>query len=1824
MLRLLIQAYKTAHSAPFHPHKSMNETVQISENKAKHGKIPAWIFEILLVLVLLTGALLRLRGIYWGEFTYMHPDERFLVWVGTDIQPIGTDSAQIGPAPRADQPGMTWRAQYPQELPDCLEWGGYFDAACSPLNPNNRGHSFYVYGTLPMFLTRYVVEWIYGHSGFTEMTKVGRPLSALADLFLIFLVYLTAARLFNRRVAVLAAAFSALAVLQIQQSHFFTMDTFITAFTMLAFYYAVQVSLIRDPEQNDPNDVLNPSNPSQLSFLKQPYFWPSIGFGLALGLAVSSKINAVLVAWTLPAGMVMSLICLPKGKRERWFFQALGSLALSAFLSVLIFRIFQPYAFTGPGFFGLKPNPQWVATLRELMAQGAGDIDFPPSLQWARRSITYSGVNLVLFGLGLPLGLLAWAGFLWAGWRMLRSEWQRMALLWTWTAFYFGWQSMAFNPTMRYQLPVYPTLAIFGAWIVLDIYDRARSGSLPRWFKPAAVGIGTTVLMLTLAWAVGFSNIYAWPFTRIDASRWIYQNVPGPINLIIGTSEGTYSQIVPFPYNGLARTTAPYQVNFTAKASGILGSVFLPHVADKSSAVGTVSLNLTISSLPDGESPVGSALIAVTPVPGGHDYILLPDMPIHLLQDELYYLTLAAPEGSPAIEICGQITPGIQGQIDFTEIAIDIPDQCHATDQSVLSLPFTSSQNGFLTQLVLAQVKEGENNPRQATTIDVRITATNPPGISLVSSLKSSFDPGPDGRGQGYILSFEPGLAVVEGQNYLFELVVQPGGSPLYIEGSAVANEGDWDDGLPLRLDGYDGFGSIYTPGLNFNMYTDDNQDKLTRFETILDQTEYIFISSNRQWGSLPRLPERFPLSTLYYRELLGCPEENTIFWCYAVAEPGMFQGSLGFELAFISQSNPAIGSLAINDQFAEEAFHVYDHPKVLIFRKTAAYDPEIARAILGSADLDHVVRITPKKAGPFPANLLLPEERLNEQTKGGTWSESFNPEALQNKFPVLGVVVWYAFIWLLGILVYPALHLAMPGLSDRGYPLARVLGMLVLAYLVWVAGSARIPFNRATISAALLIMAVAAGFLAYIQRDELRTEWVEKRRYFLMIEGLALGFFILFLLVRLGNPDLWHPWKGGEKPMDFAYFNAVLKSTSFPPYDPWFAGGTLNYYYYGFVLVGVPVKFLGIVPAFAYNLILPTMFSLTAMGAFSAVWNLVRRSRFFPALAASFGMAILGNLGTLRMILRGYQIVVDSRFAQEGPNLFERIRATFQGFTMVLAGANLPYGIGDWYWIPSRVMPPGDNAITEMPAFTFLYADPHAHMFALPLTLLCLVGILAVVLGRARWRSSGAALLSLSILALAIGALWPTNTWDFPTYLALGIVAVGYTFWRYLPVTQDTFRSNRLLNPLAQLPVLTKRLLLTISPVILLVVLANILYTPYYQWYGQGYSSIEAWKGPITPLSSYFTHWGLFLFILVGWLVWESVDWMSKTPLSSARKLDGYWEIIYILLALLLVMVAVLVIKVPLPDSMTTGQLGLARSVVVGILIQPVIIALLALPLAAWAGVLLLRPGQTDAKRVVLFMTGTAFVITLVVEVIVLKGDIGRQNTVFKLYLQAWTLFAISAAAALGWIFKSFSRWASGWRHSFQFGLILLAGITALFPILGGTAKIRDRMAVEAPHTLDGMAYMQYAEYNESGTIMDLNQDYQLIRWMQNTIQGSPVIVEANSGNLYRWYSRITINTGLPGVVGWEWHQQQQRALTPPDWVSTRLREINAFYESTSTELAANFLQKYNVEYVVVGQLERITYAGPGLDKFDTLNGELWQEIYRQQDTVLYKVTKP
>jgi len=1781
----------------------------------------SWLYDVLFLLVLVLAGYLRLTGGDWGEGQHQHPDENFLAGVLGSLQAHKCADETI-PVEAC-----------PAEQKQWMGIGDYFDSKASTLNPYNRGYAFFVYGNLPMTIVRVAAE----ATDQFDVKMLGRQFSALADLFTILILYFIVSRLYDRRVALLASLFSALTVMQIQQSHFFTTDLFVNPFAFLAIYFAVEI-VNRDSRRDASTGSTHRTGDStilQFSSLKSltsnyqlsrsipvglfthPLFLLSLGFGIAYGMALASKVNIYPLAILLPGAFALRYFitdrhaitandrpqaveettvsgdtltgeAVSKGQRSaitNYSLLITACLLAGGLAALISFRVFQPYAFDGIGL-----NPQWVANIQEQRAQAKGDADLPWNLQWARRSNLYSFTNLTAWGLGLPLGILAWIGFLTMGWRILKGEW-RHALLWGWTAAYFLWQSLQFNPTMRYQLPIYPLFAMMAAWAVFEIPRHSKLRITNYIFGFA----GIVVVILTAAWAFAFQSIYTRDEPRIAASRWIFQNIPGPITLEIQKADASiYNQPLPFPTGVYIQPEAPYQTTFVAQNDGLLREVLLAHVAAVPNQTSS-QLYLTIWQNLNDPQPLASAYTTTLPQDGLSDasQIVIFDQTPALTADQTYYLKFEMVALEGAVNVCGPSHILIQTADQTTEQALDLSAPCAVAFDHPYTISFVPQVTGTLNEITLEHITNADLSTL-ADTHTLNLSISKGPNSTSEQSLASAsvtgtFASANDPRGDTYTLILDQPIALELGTQYYLSLQVDSG--LLSINGASVANETDYDYGLPFRVDGYDAFGGIYRGDLNLQVYWDDNADKLTRFITTLDQTDYIFIPTNHQYAQITRVPERYPLTTLYYRELIGCPIGENIIRCYHEAKPGDYDGRLGFDLVSVFETFPTLGPIVINDQYAEEAFTFYDHPKVLIFKKNENYNSAQVQSILSTVDLTKVVRLTPRQFDDY-SNLLLPADRLASQRAGGTWSELFDYDWIQNKYPWLGLVIWYLFIFILGLAIYPLIRLAMPGLADKGYPLSRALGLVLLGYFAWMAGSVGIPYTRTTIGIVFGLIVLTGAVLAYVQRDELREEWKTKLKYFLLAECIFLSFFIIDLVIRIGNPDLWHPAKGGERPMDFSYFNAVIKSTSFPPYDPWFAGGHINYYYYGFVLVATPVKLLGIAPSIAYNFILPTLFAIVGICAFSLGWNLLAKDReddpsreafilhpssLIAGLSASFLTILLGNLGTIQLLYNKLQQLGALGAFSWDSTFTQRLTWAMQGLTMIFQGATLPIGPGDWYWDPSRVIPPrGGNEITEFPLFTFLYSDLHAHMIVMPLALLAISWALSVVAGRARWKNQASAGLGIVVGGLVIGAAYPTNLSDSYTYLLIGMIALAYSIWRY-----------------AEVESVAKRIALTGGAVIALYVLSTYLYLPYRVWYAQAYSALEPWKGPFTPLASYFTHWTVLLFIVASWMVWETREWMATTPLSALRKLKPYQILIEGALVLFVLILLVL------------QYIGTS-------------VGWIALPLAGWAGILLLNPKLSDIKRFVLFLIGTALLITIVVELFVVRGDIGRANTIFKFYLQAWLMLAACAGAAFAWTLPAFFKWLPGWRLFWQSAMIILLSGAALYTVSGASGKIRDRWIIEAPRSIDSMAFMEYANYDDFGQRLDLSEDYRAIRWMQDNAQGSPVIVEANCPE-YRWCTRFTIYTGLPGVVGWNFHQRQQRVYTT--WVEERVAVVGNFYNSIDIDFTRTFLKTHDVKYIIVGQLERAAYTPEGIAKFEQFDGQYWREVYRDGSTVIYEV---
>ena len=1531
--------------------------------------------EIVLIGVLVLAAALRAVGIDWDRQTHMHPDERFLTMVETSL-----------------------------EFPGSI--GQYFATETSTFNPNNVGHTFFVYGTLPIFLVRIVGEAL-DQVGYDQIHIVGRAASALFDTVSVFLVYLIGARLYSRRVGVLAAAFTATSVLLIQHAHFFVVDSFANTFILAGIYFAVRAM--------DEGKLVH-----------------YVLFGVALGMAVASKISAVPLAGVIVLASIVRLWGIPE--RPPWTHE-LGRLVLAALVSLLTFRILQPYAFLG---FGL--NPLWLNNLMQVESLTSGEGDFPPAWQWAQRiPLLFAFRNLVTYGLGLPLGILAWAGWLWALVRSIRGDWQRHLIPLVWTGAYFLWRGSGFTSAMRYQLPVYPTLALFASWAFWEAWDRAKAIRIRERFNASWLvgGIGALVVLATLAYSIAFATNYAKPFTRHEASAWIYRNIPGPVNFVLDDE-----QFEPISFIGqfVIDSGDPMELFFRNRSEGTASGIYLPYVSGPSST----GLSLTLK---DGDSQIARGSF----------------------------------QGS---------LPGRGGAI---EIAFDRPVELEADKDYSLRLELDSGDN-------------------------------------------------------------------------------------LNVRGSVLVTETSWDDALPLRIEGRDGFASLYT-GVNQELYWADDEDqdgngvsdKLERIVDSLSEGDYLVITSSRQYGSVGRLPQRWPLTVAYYRALFGCPAGVAIEVCAADAQPGEVEGELGYELIATFERNPTLGPLEFKDQLAEEAFTVYDHPKVLIFAKQPEFSAEAVEAALSRVDLSTIQRLPPNEIGSLPPDLMLPEDQLEIQQSGGTWSELFSRESLINRSQPLGVIAWWLMIGLLGLAAFPLVRATFPGLRDGGYPVARLVALLFTAWASWMAGSIGLRYTQGMIFVVVLLMAGISALLAWRDREEIKSIFRERRREILFIEGLALGFFLFDLAIRVGNPDLWHRFLGGEKPMDFSYLNAVLRSSTFPPYDPWYAGGYINYYYFGFVLVGTPIKLLGLLPSVAYNLVIPTLFSMAALAAYAVGTNLVARlgkaydavrnvSPRVAGLAAALSLVVLGNLGTVRLI---YDSLAEVGARDAEASSLGVLNATV-GLGRVLSQQDrLPIGLHHWYWDPSRAItaPPGEaGPITEFPFFTFLYADLHAHMINLPLTVLALAWAISWVLaadrGRAlRWVDR---ILAIGMGALAIGVLAPTNTWDFPVYWTLGALAVAVA-----PILRAR---GFTLKVAAEAVVSVGALLL----------LANLLFRPYYNWYGAGYTEADLWQGSRTSFDSYLTVHGLFLVVLLPWLAWETRQWMAATPLTSLSRIRPYFGLM-IAIALIL-------------------AFGIAFITADGFSIAPLVAIVLL-----WCGALIVRRDYPIEKRIALMMVGTAAALTFLVEAVVLVGDIGRMNTVFKFYLQVWTLFSLAGSAALVWLLADMPAWGPRARYAWSavFALALFGAV--LYPLTATFAKVRDRMAPLTPISLDGMDFMREAVYDDLGQQISLAGDYEAIQWMQENVEGSPVIVEAQIPE-YRWGSRFSIYTGLPAVLGWNWHQRQQRAAVQSLDVPIRADDISEFYVTSSPSAAIEFLDRYGVRYVVVGDLEKLYYET--FDKCQPMDG--------------------
>jgi YYY domain-containing protein len=1791
---------------------------------------------IALGAILAVAAYFRLIGVDWDAGNHLHPDERFLTMVqGSLSLPLACQApVNVAPVP-ADYPtvGRDWYG--------CLL--GYLDTDTSPMNPRNTGHTFYSYGTWAMTLIHLVAR-PFAATDYNQVYLIGRKFSAVLDLLSLILLFAVGARLYDRRVGLLAAALGAGTAFFIQQSHFMTVDGPATFFVMVFFFGAA--GLVRGGRWRWLNAVIA---------------------GIGIGMALATKI----AVWPLApvAVIVLAAEAWRRGNTRQQWLRAIGEIAVIGVIAFIALRLSEPTMFAGPGWPNvvespdrltavtagqwiapewwhtvrnampdaleplLLPDPRWADSMHRISGQVTGyGMDWPPNHQWwGRTDYLFPWQNMVLWGMGLALGITAWLGWGLAAYEIF---WRRRIvhlLPWLWITFVFLYYGGQWGKTMRYFLPIYPALILLAAYLLFKVWDSAKepedvgrpspspntaggggrgAGGLGR--KLGAGALIAIVLGGTLLWGFMVSRLYSRDHSRVAASKWVYHNLPTTFGLTVKDPEsGDYGPGRYLP------VTSPGQLRYEIGTSDYLvsedgwvgpGKVIVP--GDKPVTIDGAQLNFVTD-------PAGDA------------------------GDESFRVVLA--EGSTLDDQGGP---------------------------------------GLILAEGTARVKLDETKP-QTVAVDLPETVLQPGG------------------------------------EYNFWARVT--GAPVSGRPARLAHHTTWDDTVPMGLYGYGPWDEATTEWgegmfgyVELQLYAEDRPDKLDTTIESLKQADYTIATSNRVYGSVAQMPTRFPMTIALFNVLFGQPferdrllqanldamppeageaERQSVTATYDAAAESLAGKDFGIKHVADIHSYPNLGPWEVNDQPAEEAWHVYDHPRVDIW-DVSGMDAEGLRTALAPLTTPEIVtwqwptddrsigarlrkRLPPALAALLPggaagdgsgtvvaeptpelppefelpevipasAVMLSAERREAERTRA---DYIFNLDSVLNQNPALAVLVWYLTLLLVGLFAFPIVASALRNLSDRGWAVARTAGLLITSWLAWLVSSLGwVDHTPALVWAAAAVMGLLSLLLLWRGRNDASGSrfpllaWMRANKRLLVTEELVfLALFAVFLAIRTGNPDLWHPYYGGEKPMDFAYLNAVLRSVSFPPLDPWFAGGQLNYYYFGFVFIGALFEMTGIVPWIGYNLAIPTLAALTGMGVFGVVFNWVRAGHRAARVAAAAGglgavLAVLsGNLFQVPFILQKLAELSPSTFESELPGIQNLVRALPGWWAVARGEAALNIPTGHWYWNASRAIP--DGSITEMPFFTFLYADLHAHMMALPITVLALMVALswAVLTEEERlginWPLELWGLGRLVLGALAIGALWPANTWDFPTYglVAAGAIAAGQ--WQ-----RSTGRGWRRWLGWALGVALRGGVLLGLS---------LLFFLPYHQAYVTPYASFRgSWDLAKTTLEPYLIIHGIFLFAMVTWILVRLTSAlghrdergpvlraMVATAALSALVLGGLWW------------------------KATSEHTAIGNLTVV----EPSMwVPLLAGILLTLGVPVLVRPRARAPERFAAWVFVLGVLLTQFVEYVVLDGDIGRMNTVFKFYIQVWTLWATLAAVSVAWLRPTWrlgsrspwSAWAPAWRVVFA-GLVVCG---LVYTITAARAKMQDRFPAsfgmdpaeregyEARNFkpgLSGIAYQDYATYDEAQpgganrTLLRLADDRDAFMWLLRNVRGSPTILEAyNINGGYRWGSRYSIYTGLPAVIGWDWHQKQQRNGVEGGIVDVRTRDVGEMYNNPDFEAVRSLFELYDVEYVIVGDQERVFYDAAGLAKFDALveSGEA-ERVYTgggtddQPAVIIYRLNRP
>jgi YYY domain-containing protein len=838
----------------------------------------------------------------------------------------------------------------------------------------------------------------------------------------------------------------------------------------------------------------------------------------------------------------------------------------------------------------------------------------------------------------------------------------------------------------------------------------------------------------------------------------------------------------------------------------------------------------------------------------------------------------------------------------------------------------------------------------------------------------------------------------------------------------------------------------------------------------------------------------------------------------------------------------------------------------------------------------------------------------------------------------------------MVGWLTFPLAYRLLPSLPDRGYAFSRSLGLLFSGYIFWILTTLGFLNND---PGGVLLAFGAVGSISIISllgpRYHEIKGWLRNHIGIItFVEILFLGAFAIWALVRSYNPDI----VATEKPMELAFLNAVLRAQSFPPHDPWLSGYAISYYYFGYVLVGMLAQLTFSQAGIAFNLGISLIFALSAVGAYGLVYNLLsllndkgKQTKHQVPNSGSgepefkvpdelrvrkatnlnlYGLSLFGPLFLLIISnLVGLLEVLHAR------GFFWRLTEMGEwtsSFWSWLDMKELSQPPGEpfswiptrylWWWRASRVVSDYNmtgtfkEVIDEFPFFSYLLADLHPHILAMPFVLLAIALALNLFFGgmqgsfRWLWFYLQVNSRGFWLAALLLGSLAFFNTWDFPIYVAL--VASVYGISRITSRVEE--ESNCSWDDPSNLEHNKNSFVLLVNFLkdslligFALGVSGVVLYLPFYLTFSSQAGGVL--PNLINPTrGAHF--WVMFGSLLIPLFAYQIYLWIkirnSKQifigTLMSSLIIVGLWGI-SLLLGRFISNLPFLG-ELYLASIGAVGQRGeLFSEAIYRRLMQPGgwITILIIMGVSFGLGLIYTRILKNEQEcrldeiaqpivnlecsiksRSHLFVVLLIFFATfvaLIPEFFFLRDHFGtRMNTVFKFYYQAWLMWAIAAAFGLSFILISLRGL---YRLIISIALLLVIGAGLVYAPLSLWTKTNGFSAAHGL-TLDGTEYLARQAPDE----------VEAIRWLQEAPLG--VLVEA-VGSSYSIYGRVAAHSGQPSILNWPFHQVQWRGSS--EILGSRQGDVERIYTSNNWIEVESILHQYDVSYVYVGTLERNAY---------------------------------